>query len=181
MDANAIRKSRTTANLTDYPRTRAEFTWDRARPGLAGLPDGRGLNIAHEAVDRHVLSGRGGHVALRCRDRAGHEEDGSYGDLRVLTNQFANVLRGLGIGRGDRVANLGDLGVESVFGVIFPPQVALVGFGKVTDRPWAAGGMLGVRPVVTVTLSADHRASDGYTGGQLLDLIGQLLNHPEEL
>ncbi len=79
------------------------------------------------------------------------------------------------------VSNMGDLGVDEVFGVIFPPQVALVGFGKVLDRPWAVDGLLGVRPVVTVTLSADHRATDGHTGGRLLDIIGQLLNKPEEL
>jgi pyruvate dehydrogenase E2 component (dihydrolipoamide acetyltransferase) len=63
------------------------------------------------------------------------------------------------------VTNLGDRGVESVLGVIYPPQVALVGFGKVVDRPWAVDGMLTVRPVVTATLSADHRVSDGHRGG----------------
>ncbi|HEX3219939.1 MAG TPA: 2-oxo acid dehydrogenase subunit E2 [Candidatus Limnocylindria bacterium] len=56
------------------------------------------------------------------------------------------------------VTNLGDRGVESVLGVIYPPQVALVGFGKVVDRPWAVDGMPTVRPVVTATLAADHRA-----------------------
>ena len=79
------------------------------------------------------------------------------------------------------VTNLGDLGVESVFGVIYPPQVALVGFGRVTERAWAQDGMLGVRPCVTATLSADHRASDGHRGGRFLAEIDRLLQDPEKL
>src|ERR1035441_8706459 len=79
------------------------------------------------------------------------------------------------------VTNLGERGVDLVHGVIYPPQVALVGFGGVRERPWAAGGMLGVRPVVTTTLAADHRASDGHTGGRLLTLIDKRLQKPEEL
>jgi pyruvate dehydrogenase E2 component (dihydrolipoamide acetyltransferase) len=79
------------------------------------------------------------------------------------------------------VTNLGDQGVEAVFGVIYPPQVALVGFGKVVDRPHAVGGLIGVRPVVTLTLSADHRATDGWTGARFLNTVERLLQHPEEL
>ncbi len=79
------------------------------------------------------------------------------------------------------VTNLGDQGVETVFGVIYPPQVALVGFGRVVERPWAVGGLLGVRPVVTATLSADHRATDGYTGARFLGTLDRLLQAPEVL
>jgi pyruvate dehydrogenase E2 component (dihydrolipoamide acetyltransferase) len=79
------------------------------------------------------------------------------------------------------VTNLGDQGVESVFGVIYPPQVALVGFGRVVERPFAAGGLLGVRPVVTATLSADHRATDGAVGARYLTVVDRLLQNPEEL
>jgi pyruvate dehydrogenase E2 component (dihydrolipoamide acetyltransferase) len=79
------------------------------------------------------------------------------------------------------VTNLGDQGVESVHGVIHPPQVALVGFGRVVRRPWAVGEMLGIRPVVSVTLAADHRATDGFTGGRYLTAVDRLLQHPEEL
>ena len=79
------------------------------------------------------------------------------------------------------VTNLGDRGVETVFGVIYPPQVALAGFGKVTSAPFAAGGLLGVRAQVTATLAADHRASDGYTGARYLEAITRLLQNPEEL
>lgn len=79
------------------------------------------------------------------------------------------------------VTNLGDQGVESVLGVIYPPQVALVGFGRVRERPWAVDGMLAVRPVVTLTLSADHRATDGFAGARFLQTIDTLLQAPEEL
>lgn len=79
------------------------------------------------------------------------------------------------------VTNLGDRGVETVFGVIYPPQVALAGFGKVTTAPCAVGGLLGVRSQVTATLAADHRASDGYTGARYLEAITRLLQKPEEL
>ncbi|MFD0532999.1 2-oxo acid dehydrogenase subunit E2 [Actinomadura luteofluorescens] len=79
------------------------------------------------------------------------------------------------------VTDLGDQGVESVTGVIFPPQVALIGFGKIVQRPWAVEGLLGVRPVVTATLAADHRASDGHTGARLLEAVDRLLQSPEEL
>jgi pyruvate dehydrogenase E2 component (dihydrolipoamide acetyltransferase) len=79
------------------------------------------------------------------------------------------------------VTNLGDRGVDLVHGVIYPPQVALVGFGSVRERPWAAGGMLGVRPTVLATLAADHRASDGHAGGRFLTLIDRQLQKPENL
>ena len=79
------------------------------------------------------------------------------------------------------VMNLGDLGVETVFGVIYPPQVAMVGLGKVVEQPWAHDGLLGVRPAVAATLSADHRVSDGLRGGRFLARIDELLQKPEEL
>lgn len=79
------------------------------------------------------------------------------------------------------VTNLGEQGVESVYGVIYPPQVALVGFGRVVERPWSVDGLLGVRPLTTLTLAADHRATDGFTGGRFLATIDDLLQHPEEL
>ncbi|HEY7221062.1 MAG TPA: dihydrolipoamide acetyltransferase family protein [Candidatus Binatia bacterium] len=79
------------------------------------------------------------------------------------------------------VTNLGEQGVESVFGVIYPPQVALVGFGKITERPFAANGMVGVRPMIDATLAADHRVSDGHRGGRFLIAIDRLLQEPEKL
>jgi pyruvate dehydrogenase E2 component (dihydrolipoamide acetyltransferase) len=79
------------------------------------------------------------------------------------------------------VTNLGEQGVESVFGVIYPPQVALVGFGRIVDRPWAVDGLLGVRPTMAVTLAADHRVSDGHRGGRFLIAVDRLLQNPEKL
>ena len=79
------------------------------------------------------------------------------------------------------VTSLGDQGVDEVLGVIYPPQVALVGFGRVTDRPRAADGMIGVRPCVSATLAADHRASDGHGGALFLRAVDRLLQHPDKL
>lgn len=79
------------------------------------------------------------------------------------------------------VSSLGDRGVEALYGVIYPPQVAILGFGRVASRPWAVGDALAVRPLVTTTLAADHRVSDGHRGALLLARIGDLLQHPEAL
>lgn len=79
------------------------------------------------------------------------------------------------------VTNLGEQGVETVFGVIYPPQVALVGFGKIIEMPVAANGMIGVRPIIEATLAADHRVSDGHRGGRFLIAIDRLLQEPEKL
>ncbi len=79
------------------------------------------------------------------------------------------------------VTSLGELGVETVYGVIYPPQVALVGFGRIIEQPWAEQGMVGVRPVVTASLAADHRATDGHTGARFLDALTRHLQQPEHL
>lgn len=77
------------------------------------------------------------------------------------------------------VTNLGEQGADEVFAVITPPQVAVVGFGRIVDRPWAVDGLLGVRPTVRVSLSADHRVSDGHRGSRFLAEIDRWLQHPE--
>lgn len=79
------------------------------------------------------------------------------------------------------VTNLGDQGVESVFGVIYPPQVALVGFGRIVDRPWVADGELKTCPVVVASLAADHRVSDGHRGALFLTGLREYLQQPETL
>ena len=79
------------------------------------------------------------------------------------------------------VTSLGERGAESVYGVIYPPQVAIVGFGRVVERPAVVGGQVVARPQVAVTLAADHRASDGHLGGQLLAAIDRALQSPEAL
>jgi acetyl-CoA synthetase len=92
-------------NMADYQRACEEFSWSRARRWLDGLPGG-GLNIAHEAVDRHALGPRADAVALRCLGRRGEVTGYSYRRLREETSRFANLLRGLGTGKGDRVFSL---------------------------------------------------------------------------
>lgn len=79
------------------------------------------------------------------------------------------------------VTNLGDRGVETAFPVIIPPQVAIIGFGKVADKPVAVDGMVGVHPVVHATLAGDHRVTDGHTGAALLATLDRLLQEPEKL
>ncbi|RZF25663.1 2-oxo acid dehydrogenase subunit E2 [Paraburkholderia sp. UYCP14C] len=79
------------------------------------------------------------------------------------------------------VTSLGDQGSSEVLGIIYPPQVALVGFGRVAERPWAEHGGLKVMPTVTASLSADHRVTDGHRGARFLVELGETLQHPEEL
>jgi pyruvate dehydrogenase E2 component (dihydrolipoamide acetyltransferase) len=79
------------------------------------------------------------------------------------------------------LTSLGDTGVEKVYGVIYPPQVALIGLGKINEQPWAEKGMIGVRPVITATLAGDHRATDGRIGGQFLTNLDKQLQEPEKL
>jgi acetyl-CoA synthetase len=92
-------------NLVDYDARRSEFSWDDARRRLAGLPDG-GLNIAHEAVDRHADDGLGDVTAIRWIPRHGEPVDLTYRSLREQTNRFADALTTLTGGTGARVASL---------------------------------------------------------------------------
>jgi pyruvate dehydrogenase E2 component (dihydrolipoyllysine-residue acetyltransferase) len=79
------------------------------------------------------------------------------------------------------VSSLGERGVEALYGIIYPPQVAIVGVGKVVVRPWVVDGAIGPRSVVTITLAADHRVSDGHAGALFLAEIGKLLQEPDKL
>jgi len=90
-------------NLHEYGQVRAGFSWEKARRELDGLPGGQGLNIAHEAVDRHAHGVYQHRLAIRWLGRNGEVQDYTYADLHELTNRFANVLRGLGVAKGDRV------------------------------------------------------------------------------
>ncbi|MFI7293675.1 2-oxo acid dehydrogenase subunit E2 [Streptomyces sp. NPDC050121] len=146
-------------------------------------------------TDDHFTGGEGVHLGVAVSLRGGglvapalHDAD-TLGLPRLMAGLKDVVARArTGRLRGSEVSdatitvtNLGDQGVETVFGVIYPPQVALVGFGRVVDRPWAVDGLLGVRPVVTATLSADHRATDGAVGARYLSAVSRLLQNPEEL
>ena len=108
MDGEPVRKHgawRVTPNLFDYESERDRFSWEAAAALLDGLPGG-GLNIAHEAVDRHVSGPRGAHVAIRWLGKRGGRTDITYGELSELTNRFANVLAELGVSRGESVFTL---------------------------------------------------------------------------
>lgn len=111
-------------------------------------------------------------------------------DLAALMEKLRDLVRRAraGVLRGSEMAdptitvtNLGDQGVEEVFAVIYPPQVAMVGFGKVSERPWVVDGALAARPTVRASLAADHRASDGHDGARFLAAVDRLLRAPEEL
>lgn len=100
----------------------------------------------------------------------------------LITRSRAGRLRSSEITDGTvTITNLGDLGVETVHGVIYPPQVALIGFGRIVESPWAENGMLGIRPVLAATLAGDHRATDGHRGAQFLTALNRLLQEPEKL
>ena len=79
------------------------------------------------------------------------------------------------------ITSLGERGADAVTGIIYPPQVAIVGFGRIRERPWVVEGKVVPRPLVDVSLAGDHRASDGHAGGRLLSLIEQFLQEPEKL
>jgi acetyl-CoA synthetase len=97
--------SRVSPNLLDYDAARRAFSWQEARRQLDGLPGGA-LNIAHEAVDRHVARGGGDRIALRWLGRAGGRREIRYAELADASSRFASVLARLGVRRGDRVFSL---------------------------------------------------------------------------
>lgn len=146
-------------------------------------------------VDDRLDSKEAVHIGLAVSLRQGglvapaiHDADQkSLGDLMAAMRDVIARARGGRLRSSEltdatiTITNLGDLGVETVHGVIYPPQVALVGFGRIVESPWAEGGMLGVRPVLTATLAGDHRATDGRRGAQFLTALNRLLQEPEKL
>lgn len=138
---------------------------DAVHPGLAISLRGGGLvaPAIHDADRRTLEELTAAVMDLVQRARAGRLRSSEVTDATLT------------------VTSLGDRGVDVVYGVIYPPQVAIVGFGRIAERPWAEAGMLGVRPTVEITLSADHRASDGHRGGLFLERVVALLQHPEDL
>jgi acetyl-CoA synthetase len=93
-------------NLKNYEQTYSEFSWDSFLQELDGLPNGAGINIAYEAIDRHAAGPKKDKLALRWLGKDGEIVDFTYGDLKEQTNRFANLIRTLGVGKGDRVAVL---------------------------------------------------------------------------
>jgi pyruvate dehydrogenase E2 component (dihydrolipoamide acetyltransferase) len=102
-------------------------------------------------------------VDMVMRAREGHLRTGEIGSATVT------------------ITSLGERGAGKVYGVIYPPQVALIGFGKMTHRPWAVDGAIGIRPVLSAVLAADHRATDGHTGSRFLEILDEQLQNPEKL
>ncbi len=125
----------------------------------------------------------GGLIAPAIRDaerKSVPEMMGALGDLIQRTR--AGTVRSSELTDATvTITNLGETGVESVYGVIYPPQVALIGFGKVVERPWAEHGGLYVQRILHATLSADHRASVGHRGALFLAALDRLLQEPETL
>jgi pyruvate dehydrogenase E2 component (dihydrolipoamide acetyltransferase) len=125
----------------------------------------------------------GGLIAPALHDVDGRPLGALMGALRDLVQR----ARGGGLRSSElsdatiTVTSLGEQGVESVLGIVYPPQVAIVGFGRIVDRPWVVDGAVAPRPVVTATLSADHRVSDGHRGGLFLAAVDRLLQSPERL
>jgi pyruvate dehydrogenase E2 component (dihydrolipoamide acetyltransferase) len=127
---------------------------------------------------------RGGGVvapAIRNTDRL------SIDDLMQAVRSLVERVRSGGLRSSEladatiTVTSLGDRGVDAVVGVIYPPQVALVGFGRPAQRPWVVNGQVVARPVVTATLSGDHRASDGHRGALFLARVEEMLQEPGKL
>lgn len=156
----------------------------RAVPQLNGFwvdGDFRPAERVHPGVAVNLRGGGLVAPAIHDADRLGIDE--LMAGLRdVVRRARAGGLRASELSdQTITVTSLGDQGAEMVFGVIYPPQVALIGFGRIVERPWAVNGMLGVRPVLTATLAADHRANDGHQGGLLLAAIERALYEPEKL
>lgn len=157
--------------VRDVPELNGFWTDDRFQPGS-------GVHLGFAVALRG-----GGLIAPAIHDADERPLTDLMGTIRDLVRRArAGTLRASEMSDPTlTVTSLGERGARAVYGVIYPPQVALVGFGRITERPWAEGGMLAARPVTTVTLAADHRQSDGATGGRLLAAIANNLQRPEEL
>ena len=143
-----------------------------------GFQPGSGIHIGTAIAIRG-----GGLIAPAIRDADKLSLEDLMARLRdLVTRARSGALRSSELSDPTiTVTNLGERGVEAVFGVIYPPQVALVGFGMPVERPWAIGSEIAVRRVLTATLAADHRASDGHRGALFLADIDHRLQSPETL
>ena len=126
---------------------------------------------------------QGGLIAPAIHDVGGKTLEQLMGDLTDLVKRNrAGSLRSSEMSDPTiTVTNLGEQGVAAVYGVIYPPQVALVGFGRIVEQPWAENGALTVMPMATASLAADHRVSDGHRGALFLAELRDLLQQPESL
>lgn len=161
----------TAVALRKHPRLNGFYVDDAFRPGdgihlgVAIALRGGGL-VAPAIREADTLSVS--ELMAKLRDLTGRAKAG-----RLRSSEFADPTI--------TVTNLGDAGADSVLPVIYPPQVAIVGFGRIRERPWAEAGGLFARPVVTATLAADHRVGDGHAGALFLGDLDRVLTHPAEL
>ena len=141
--------------------------------------------VAADTVHLGVVTSlrSGGLVVPTLRDASRKSLEVLMQELREVIQRARNgELRSSDLAESTiTVTSLGERGADAVIGVIYPPQTALIGFGSVVVRPWVVDGQVAARPLVTATLAADHRASDGHRGGMFLSAVGQLLQHPEAL
>jgi pyruvate dehydrogenase E2 component (dihydrolipoamide acetyltransferase) len=156
----------------------------RKTPRLNGLfldgefKPGEGIHIGW------AVSLRGGGLiapAIRDADRKSLSEIMSA--LRdVVERARKGSLRSSELGSATvTVTSLGDRGAEAVTAIIHPPQVAIIGFGRIVTRPWVVDGRIEARSVVATTLAGDHRVTDGHAGGLFLTNIRDLLQEPDKL
>jgi acetyl-CoA synthetase len=170
----------TRANLKDYEEACRTFTWAQARALLDGLPDG-GLNIGHEAIDRHVARGRGDKVAIRWIAKDESRHDFTYADLRERTNRFANALKSLGVKKGDRVYSLlgrvPDLYVAALgtlkLGAVFCPMFSAFGPEPIKARIGIGEGK------VLVTSEGLYKRKVAAWRGELAHLTDVLITDAE--
>jgi pyruvate dehydrogenase E2 component (dihydrolipoamide acetyltransferase) len=156
----------------------------RDYPQLNGLWQDGGFNAASTShLGIAIALRQGGLIAPALHDVA----DKPLAQLMVELSDLVQRARSGSLRSSElsaaslTVTQLGEQGVDSVLGVIYPPQVALVGFGRIAQRPWVEAGQLCVRPVVTASLAADHRVSDGHYGARFLAALHRLLQTPENL
>lgn len=155
----------------DHPEVNGSWTDDGFVPASG----------VHLGVAIHLRSGGLVTPAITDADTLGLGE--LMARLRDLVNRSrAGKLKGSEMtGSTLTVTNLGDQGVDAVLGVIHPPQAALVGVGRISERPAVVDGAVVARPGVTITLAADHRATDGHVGSRFLQAIAAYLQTPQEL
>ncbi|HLF52317.1 dihydrolipoamide acetyltransferase family protein [Flavobacterium sp.] len=160
----------TAQSLTEFPDLNA--IWDE------GLQQKKDINIGF------VVSLRTGGIIVPAIHQANLK---NVDEIMETLNDLIPRARALNLRSSElsdstvTITNIGDGGAESVFGVIYPPQVAIIGFGSISEQPFALDGMLGIRSSVTVTLAGDHRATDGLTGSRFLVSLNSHLQNPEAL
>lgn len=143
-----------------------------------------GLQLKQDINPGLVISLRNGGVVIPALH---HADKQSISEIMSNLNDIIPRAKALKLRSSElsdatiTITSLGDNSSELVYGVIYPPQVALIGIGGIKEEPWAENGMLDVRKVVHVTLAGDHRATDGHTGDRFLKSVNNLLQHPQEL